>query len=487
MKKIFISLILIALILPVFGQNQDEYKFSLVPRRVAVPSLTGYLRANGLDPLTADWANPLFSISANNLTATPTSGAEMNDNFASWTAAAGWTYGSGKWAHSSGTTQLTDDKSTLAPTIGQTYKIVVGYTWAGAGSTVIFNFGGQSFITVSSAAASSVTYYVKALSTGKFFAFPSTGFTGSINSLSVTLSAGGDVISGDTKLTPSGIVIPRGNVSHPSLRLADNEDTGLEHYSAAYPIAMVTDGYASMLFGTALTNCGSTAFQVGILNLGNADTTISRESTGVIQFMADAAAPVATVLHGADATGDDHAGGAVTIAGGFGTDTGVGGSVKIATAPAGAVGSNNGTLVERMEWDSTGAEKQLATNGAYAKRGWLDEEITLSTTGATSTSTKHLIPANSIIECVTTRFTEAANNITNWSIGDGTDVDRFMPASTTFTLGATTVNFNHWLLGGANIYSLTDEHIVITTTGPQNTTGKIRVTVFYKYYNAPQT
>lgn len=63
MKKLFIAFLLFALILPVFGQNQDEFKFSLVPRRVAVPSLSGYLEANGTVPLTANWPMGAFELS----------------------------------------------------------------------------------------------------------------------------------------------------------------------------------------------------------------------------------------------------------------------------------------------------------------------------------------------------------------------------------------------------------------------------------------
>ena len=63
MKKLLLSFLLLALILPVFGQqNVDEFKFSLVPRRVSVPSLTGYLKADGTVPLTADWPMGVFNL-----------------------------------------------------------------------------------------------------------------------------------------------------------------------------------------------------------------------------------------------------------------------------------------------------------------------------------------------------------------------------------------------------------------------------------------
>jgi hypothetical protein len=152
-----------------------------------------------------------------------------------------------------------------------------------------------------------------------------------------------------------------------------------------------------------------------------------------------------------------------------------------------SAGTGGASYVERYGVDNTGNEYISTANGAYMKAGQISEELTLATDSATSTSATHLLPANSIIDCIVTRFTEAANNITNWSIGDGTDADRFMTASTTFTLGATTTNFNHILLGGANWYTITDEHVVITTTGSQNSTGKIRITVFYRHFSPPTT
>jgi hypothetical protein len=72
------------------------------------------------------------TLTANNVTADPTLGAEINTGFASWTAAAGWTYGSGKWTHSAGTTGLVDDQSAVFST-SKIYKITIGYTWAGVG------------------------------------------------------------------------------------------------------------------------------------------------------------------------------------------------------------------------------------------------------------------------------------------------------------------------------------------------------------------
>jgi hypothetical protein len=72
MKKFLIGLLLLAFILPAIAQNQDEYKFSLVPRRVAVPSLTGYLKDDGTTTLTADWNVGAFDLTAVDITGTGT-------------------------------------------------------------------------------------------------------------------------------------------------------------------------------------------------------------------------------------------------------------------------------------------------------------------------------------------------------------------------------------------------------------------------------
>ena len=70
MKKLLIGLLLLAFVLPAFAQNQDEYKFSLVPRRVAVPSLTNYVTKDGTTPLTADWNVGAFDLTCVDMNAT---------------------------------------------------------------------------------------------------------------------------------------------------------------------------------------------------------------------------------------------------------------------------------------------------------------------------------------------------------------------------------------------------------------------------------
>lgn len=61
-----------------------------------------------------------------------------------------------------------------------------------------------------------------------------------------------------------------------------------------------------------------------------------------------AASPVAYTIHGVGGSGSNIAGGDITLAGGQGTGTGVGGDVHQKTAPAGTTGSSANSLVERQ-------------------------------------------------------------------------------------------------------------------------------------------
>jgi hypothetical protein len=333
MKKFFISLLLLALILPAFGQNQDEFKFSLVPRR-ALPQglgptstpifagltlsggtastlaylnaskaftslangsgyllndgsgglswgavdLTGYLKKDGTTALTGAWDAGNFTIkspsiirSATLTIASATSKTQNADyycdgtadevqinqaiqaldglggrivllegtfyinapiayafadtpdnnitlegqgaatilkvpdghstsmdiidaevshtgNFTTmsgWTATAGWTWHDGThWDHSAGTTALVDDTS-VACVVGRTYRVIVGYTWAGASSTFTISIGGFTGTAIASAYESSVSYTFTATATTRMTITPSNGFTGAITSVTV--------------------------------------------------------------------------------------------------------------------------------------------------------------------------------------------------------------------------------------------------------------------------------------------------------------
>lgn len=120
---------------------------------------------------------------------------------------------------------------------------------------------------------------------------------------------------------------------------------------------------------------------------------------------------------------------------------------------------------------------------------YAEEEMTLSTSGATTDSTGKLLPANSIIMAVTAYVTETINLATNWALGDGTTTARFLVATTDLTAGTTKVGMS----GMFGVVSTTATgptqaaaaSLRITTTGTQNTTGKVRVCVHGFVFTPP--
>ncbi|MFA5385624.1 MAG: hypothetical protein WC364_13395 [Eubacteriales bacterium] len=82
--------------------------------------------------LKSDSTRYLFADMEQSETTTSAFGAELVDQFASWIAASGWTYGASKWTHTSGTTALsaivTGPTNDFTPSIGATYRIVTDIT-----------------------------------------------------------------------------------------------------------------------------------------------------------------------------------------------------------------------------------------------------------------------------------------------------------------------------------------------------------------------
>lgn len=93
--------------------------------------------------------------------------------------------------------------------------------------------------------------------------------------------------------------------------------------------------------------------------MGSVDSTISRESVGIIQLGLDASTPTNQTLKGPDGSGTNIVGGDMTIAPGRGTGTGAGGSLFFATAPPGTTGSAQNALVDRIQIESTGGLRWL--------------------------------------------------------------------------------------------------------------------------------
>jgi hypothetical protein len=286
MKKIFISLLLFALLLPVFGQNQDEFKFSLVPRRVAVPSLTGYLKADGTVPLTADWANPAYSISALNLTATPTLGAELITFDGSLGSGTGWSFVTGGWVHASGTVDFT---TTFTPTANQLYKL----TWTGTGSagSAFIKLGTSSSEAIGVTAYTGGTYYFTPATTDALRITPSNTYNGKILSISLkaVTSSTGEVAATNMRVG-NQLLSGAGTAHRPSISFAESPETGIFTYHGYLEVAV--EGNNRVTFQNQ-----STYFNQDFLGLGGYDS-------GTWLFMSNATAGVHTLqLSAVDVTG----------------------------------------------------------------------------------------------------------------------------------------------------------------------------------------
>lgn len=135
-----------------------------------------------------------------------------------------------------------------------------------------------------------------------------------------------------------------------------------------------------------------------------------------------------------------------------------------------------------------GQDRICDANGGYWERGYLSEDITLSTGGATTDSTANLLPANAIIEAVTARVTTTITTATDWALGDATTAARFLTAVATLTAGTTAVGLNHQKGGvatdAAGPTQTAAAKVRITTTGTPGA-GKVRVSVFYRTFIAP--
>jgi hypothetical protein len=202
MKKIFVSLLLLALMLPVFGQNQDEFKFSLVPRRVSVPSVTGFIRDNGTVPLTANWNIGAFTLTVGGMTVNSTATSEAtvsatnlisNGDFATndltgWTAAAGWSGATGKAVHTAGIADTTALVQAVAMTTGAIYQIQ--FTVSGRTAGTLTMTCGALPTNMNAVSADAVCYWsvTAAATTNYNLTFtPTATFDGAIDDISVKL------------------------------------------------------------------------------------------------------------------------------------------------------------------------------------------------------------------------------------------------------------------------------------------------------------
>lgn len=124
-------------------------------------------------------------------------------------------------------------------------------------------------------------------------------------------------------------------------------------------------------------------------------------------------------------------------------------------------------------------------NGGSWTRGYLSEELTLSTIGTTTDTVGNLLPANAIIEAVVARVTVAITTATDWKLGDATIAGRFAAANAVMTLGSTSIGTVHAdQTGTSGPRQVAAAKVRVTTTGTPGA-GKIRVTVFYRVFVPP--
>lgn len=116
---------------------------------------------------------------------------------------------------------------------------------------------------------------------------------------------------------------------------------------------------------------------------------------------------------------------------------------------------------------------------------YFEQEVTLNTGGSTTTSSL-VLPVGALVCQVTARITEAIDAGTNWAVGVATATSKFIAVQTTKTLGFTVTNCNAYDPAGAAAVNgpIIDANntVLVTMTGPQNSTGKIRIGVAGFYF-----
>lgn len=163
---------------------------------------------------------------------------------------------------------------------------------------------------------------------------------------------------------------------------------------------------------------------------------------------------------------------------------------QAAGQPGAQIVSTSGPAVQLVP--GTGAFLQIlpldASGGGVTQTlGWIAEELTLS--GATTTdSVANLLPANSIIDSVGFRITQAISGgtATAFQIGTAADAPRFQDAGPALTLGTSGVGLNHLITGGHAVATVAATKIRVTLNGT-SAAGKIRLVVFYRAFTSPSS
>lgn len=181
----------------------------------------------------------------------------------------------------------------------------------------------------------------------------------------------------------------------------------------------------------------------------------------------------------------------------LGTGTGTTGLVDITVGLSQASGTTPHTSVSFERWrggtlaEPTANEAQLVgTHGEQWFRGVMTELVTLSTVGATTNTTNNLLPADAIIQAVTTRVTTtiSGGGVTAFSVGDSTTAARFSASAGGLTSGSTRVGLAHMSGAVTTLAAGPTQSAAATiriTCDATPTAGVVRITIYYMRFVAP--
>jgi hypothetical protein len=155
-------------------------------------------------------------------------------------------------------------------------------------------------------------------------------------------------------------------------------------------------------------------------------------------------------------------------------------------------------LDDGLAGDATIEPALNGTGGVYAPRGFLygshgelvhygsTTELLTMAAAATSTTVGDLLPENSVIIAVVGRVTVIIPTAATFKVGDGTTDDRFA-TGILVAAGTTFVGLSHYNVAAPGGQAQpTAAKIVITPNAPPNAaTGRLRLTVFYAQFIAP--
>jgi hypothetical protein len=342
MKKLLLGFLLLATLLPAANKT-DQFNLSYWLYKPV--SVTGYIRASGVDPLTANWNIGAFTLTGLNLTATPTLSAEALTNVAGWTAAGNWTYAAGTiWSHATGSATALTATGETAVAIGTKYEITMVLTTSVTGGGLAVSLGGQTFAVVS--ASGSYTFNVTAASTAALAITPTSGtWVGSLTiSVKLKTAATGVVTAEGITLNSGQLLAPNGNNTYPSFSFTRYPAAGMTAIGAASFTSasiqfMGPDGQVGLSIGSTARTRIPTLYIGADYNLP-----LVQDAAATLQLGIDAAAPVDQTIKGPDGSGNDKPGGGFSVEDGAGTGAGAGVGVKLRTAYSLPVAATAATL-----------------------------------------------------------------------------------------------------------------------------------------------